>query len=128
MDPVSISSVAAAAVAILSNFFSKATEGAAKKTGEAVFDTIKQKFSANLAQAEVLQDFEHQPANDDLAASVRVHLGKLLVADPKLVQTLSALINAAAPGASTTTVTQKAGDRSTQYGIVHGNVNTEHKR
>jgi hypothetical protein len=123
MDPLTL---AATAVSFLTNMFSYATEGAAKKAGEAVFDAIRNKCAPDKSRLDALEEFAREPRDPDLAAALRVQLKKLLLADDQFAAQLAALLHTDDVGSSTTTtVTQTAGAGSTQYGIVHGDVKSE---
>jgi hypothetical protein len=124
MDPLTISSLAAAAVSILGKFLSNATEGAATKAGETVFEAVKSGFLPDKSKAEVLEDFAREPGDEDLAAALRVQLKKLLQADEQLATQLQLLLRGQDAG-STVNITQTAGSHSTQYGVVHGDVRSE---
>jgi hypothetical protein len=125
MDPLTISTLAAAAVSFMGKFLSHATEGAATKAGEAIFDAIKAKCLSDKSRTETLEDFAREPDDEDLAAALRVQLKKLLQADEQLAAQIAQLLRAQGAGSTVYTVTQTAGSHSTQYGVVHGDVRSE---
>lgn len=125
MDPLTISTLAASAVSVLCKFLSHATEGAATKAGETMFEAIKSKFKADASKSETLEDFAREPGDEDLAASLRVQLKKLLQSDEQLAAQISELLNAPGVGSTVNTVTQSAGAHSAQYGVVYGDVRSE---
>lgn len=125
MDPLTVSSVAAAAVSFLSKFLSHATEGAATKAGETLFETIRSQCLADKSKAETLEDFAREPGDQDLAAALRVQLKKLLQADEQLATQIEELLRTQGAASTVNTVTQTAGSHSTQYGVVYGEVRSE---
>jgi len=124
MDPLTVSTLAATAVSFLGKFLSHATEGAASKAGETVFEAIKAKCLSDKSKTETLEDFAREPGDEDLAAALRVQLRKLLQADEQLAAQISELLKAQGAGSTVNNVTQTAGAHSTQYGVVYGDVKT----
>jgi hypothetical protein len=122
MDPLTVSTLAATAVSFLGKFLSHATEGAATKAGEQVFEMIKAKCLPERSRTEALEDFAREPGDEDLAASLRVQLKKLLQADEQLAAQISELLQAQGAGATVNNITQTAGSHSAQYGVVYGDV------
>lgn len=125
MDPVTVSALAATAVSFLGKFLSHATEGAASKAGEAVFSALKSKCLSDRSKQEALEDFAREPSDEDLGASLRVQLKKLLQSDPQFAAQISDLLKAEGAGSTVNTVTQAAGSHSTQVGVVYGDVRSE---
>ncbi len=127
MDPITLATLAGSAVNLLASFFGKASEGVAKKTGEAVFDTIKAKFSNHPDGQEALKDFEEHIENEDFAAVLRVQLQKSFQNDATFLSRIQAILAEAPQISSGNTINQTSGSHSTQYGYVVGNV-THHSK
>jgi hypothetical protein len=73
------------------------------------------KVEGRPAAQEAARDLAAAPTDEDAQAALRVQLRKLLADDPALQQELSALLNAAGQGTTTTTV-NVSGDRSVGIG------------
>jgi hypothetical protein len=96
MDPLTLAS---AAVAMLSPYFDKIGEGAAKKIGEDAVETggklfgwMRAKLSGRAKEA--LDDLAAKPNSEDNQADLRKQLVKALEADPTLVAELRAMLPA----------------------------------
>lgn len=121
MDAALIGALAASAVGVVTNFLSKASEGAAKKVGESVFELVKARLGQRVAAKEALDDLVAEPAREDLAVALKVQLEKALKADQQFAHVLSGLVGAANQSESVN-ISQIAGNNSEQIGYVRGNI------
>jgi hypothetical protein len=123
MEPQAISLLAATAVGLVSSYFAKAAEAAAKKIGEDVYQVLKTKLSKKPAAQEALADLVKTPEDADSQAALRVHLKKLLAEDESFARQLGQLLQeAAGTEAGATVINQAAGDNAKQFGQIFGNV------
>jgi len=124
MDPISLAS---AAVAVLSPYLVKASEGAAEKIGEESVEAGRKLFGWLRARLggrgqEALNDLASKPGSDDNQADLRKQLAKALAADPALIAELRALLPADATGGDT--MVQNVSGAGAKAAQVKGSGNT----
>ena len=123
MDPQTISVIAATAVGFLSPYLAKASEAAAKKVGEDIYQALKARFDSKPAAQEALSDLERVPDDADHQAALRVQLKKVLTGDEAFATHLQRLLQEAGETeAGATIIQQVAGDNAKQFGQVFGDV------
>ena len=123
MDPQTISVIAATAVGFLSPYLAKAGEAAAKKVGEGIYRTLKDRFGSKPAAQEALTDLEKAPDDADHQAALRVQLKKVLAEDKEFASDLQRLLREAGETeAGATIIQQTAGDNAKQFGQVFGDI------
>lgn len=101
MDISLIVKLLAPCLPFLLNVGSKAVEGASQKVGEdgwnkakAIWAKLQPKVEAKEAAKEAATDVAERPENEDLQASLRVQLKKILDADPALAEEIAQILQA----------------------------------
>lgn len=141
MDATTIAMLASAAVSLLAPYLKQVGEGLAKQVGEEIgkgaggvawnraknlYETVRAKFSTKPSAAEALDDLAKSPDDEDVQASVRTQLKKIMSADEAFSKELANILKAAADaGADTVFHTNIYGDvqKLVQMGTVYGDVN-----
>lgn len=90
-------------------FLSHATDGAANKAGETVFEAIKSKCLSDRSRTEALEDFAREPGDEDLAAALRVQLKKLLQSDEQFAKRIRSCRAPRAPAPRSTPLRKPQG-------------------
>ncbi|MEH2004155.1 hypothetical protein [Nostoc sp.] len=115
----------------LLNVGNKAVEGASKKVGEdvwikakAIWDKLHPKVEAKEAAKEAATDVAQKPEDEDLQASLRVQLKKILEADTALAEEIAKIWEETTTSSnnSASNVNAQSYDDSTQINTA-GNVN-----
>lgn len=88
MNPIPVDLISPTVVNILVAFFAKVLEGSGKKWAESIYDAVKEKLGKKESSKEVLDELHNFPSDQDLQASVRVHLKKAILEDKAFQQEL----------------------------------------
>ncbi|MEH2241108.1 hypothetical protein [Nostoc sp.] len=101
MDIALLVKLLAPCLPFLLNVGNKAVEGASKKVGEdvwikakAIWDKLHPKVEAKEAAKEAATDVAQKPEDEDLQASLRVQLKKILEADTALAEEIAQILQA----------------------------------
>jgi hypothetical protein len=92
MDPTTLNLITANAVALLSEYLSKAAETVLPKAADHLYNAIKTRLEKKPAAKEAVEDLEKSPKDPDAQAVVRVQLKKTLTEDDDFAQEIKKLV------------------------------------
>jgi hypothetical protein len=121
MDVGAVLPLATIAVTTISQWLRQASEGAAKKSGEALVEWLRKRVAGDETRERTVATLIASPESEQALHSVRRLIEDLVSGDPSALQELQAL------AAGTVSVTQTAGANSIQIGQVRGDVTFGHR-
>jgi Trp operon repressor len=116
MDLGTVMPLATLAVGTVRQWLKQASEGAAKKSGEALVDWLRKRIAGDERREQAVAALIASPENEHAVHSVARVIDELVSSDPSAYQELQALM------AGTVNVTQTAGANAIQIGQVRGDV------
>ncbi len=119
LDPATLTTLIASAVAVLSPLLGKAVDKGAEKIGELTITSLIDKFKSRVPEStkEAVSDLAQNPSDADQQATLRTQLKKAIQADPELATFLKEWLTEAQPVA-------KAAGGVTQTATINGNGNS----
>ena len=116
MDVGALLPLATFAVGTLRQWLKQASEGAAKKSGEALVDWLRKRSGGDEKREQTIAAFIANPESDQAGHDVARVIEEVVHRDASALQELSALV------AGTVNVTQTAGADAIQIGQVRGDI------